>query len=71
MSVISALTLFINALFNIVTWPRFLQRIAKDERARDANGRRTTFYRVHLILVTCAVVIAAASVVVGVCLLVI
>ncbi len=70
MSVFAALVLFVAAVFNVVTWPRFFQRVAKDARARDAAGRPTTFYRVHLVLLLIALVIAAAAVVAGILLLV-
>lgn len=69
MTVFAAAVLFVSAVFNVVAWPRFFQRVAKDERARDAAGRPTAFYRVHLVLVIIALAIAAASVVAGVLLL--
>ena len=62
--------LFANALFNVFAWPTFLRRVAKDPRARDAAGRATPFLRVHVVLVTIALVLAAASAVCGVLLLV-
>jgi hypothetical protein len=68
--VFAAVVLFVGALFNLVAWPRFFQRVAKDTRARDAAGRPTTFYRVHLVLLLIAMAITAASVVAGVLLLV-
>jgi hypothetical protein len=68
--VFAAVVLFIGALFNLVAWPRFFQRVAKDTRARDAAGRPTTFYRVHLVLLLIALAITAASVVAGILLLV-
>jgi hypothetical protein len=68
--VFAAVVLFVGALFNLVAWPRFFQRVAKDTRARDAAGRPTTFYRVHLVLLVIAMAITAASVVAGILLLV-
>jgi hypothetical protein len=68
--VFAAVVLFVGALFNLVAWPRFFQRVAKDTRARDAAGRPTTFYRVHLVLLLIALAITAASVVAGILLLV-
>ncbi|WP_029289985.1 SCO4848 family membrane protein [Cellulomonas sp. HZM] len=65
----AAVVLLLGALFNVVAWPRFLQRIAADPRARDEAGRRTTFFRVHLVLMLIALTIAAASVVAAVGLL--
>ena len=70
MLVFAAVVLFIGALFNLVAWPRFFQRVAKDTRARDAAGRPTTFYRVHLVLLVIALAITAASIVAGILLLV-
>ncbi|WIB59040.1 hypothetical protein DEJ13_11285 [Curtobacterium sp. MCLR17_007] len=70
MLVFAAVVLFIGALFNVVAWPRFFQRVAKDTRARDASGRPTTFYRVHLVLLLVAMAITLASVIAGILLLV-
>ncbi|KTR07392.1 SCO4848 family membrane protein [Curtobacterium luteum] len=70
MLVFAALVLFIGAVFNVVAWPRFFQRVAKDPRARDAAGRPTTFWRVHFVLVVTALVIAVASVVAGILVLI-
>lgn len=61
-----AVLLLINAVFNVVVWPRFYKRIASDPRARDADGRATTFLRVHTILIAIALVLAALSAVAGV-----
>jgi hypothetical protein len=68
--VFAAVVLFIGAVFNVVSWPRFFQRVAKDARARDAAGRPTTFWRVHFVLLLIALAIALASVVAGILLLV-
>ena len=70
MLVFAAVFLFIGAVFNVVTWPRFFQRVAKDSRARDAAGKPTTFYTVHLVLLLIALAIAVASVIAGILLLV-
>uniref|UniRef100_A0A942T6E3 Uncharacterized protein n=1 Tax=Neobacillus citreus TaxID=2833578 RepID=A0A942T6E3_9BACI len=70
MLVFAAVVLFIGAVFNVVTWPRFFQRVAKDARARDAAGRPTTFFTVHLVLLLVAIAIAVASVAAGILLLV-
>jgi hypothetical protein len=64
--VLAAVLLFANALFNVVAWPRFYPRIANDPRARDADGRRTRFYTVHVVLIVIALVLAAASAIAGV-----
>ncbi|WP_286796043.1 hypothetical protein [Microbacterium sp. UBA3394] len=66
MEILAAAVLFVNALFNVVVWPRFYPRIANDARATDANGKRTTFYRVHVVLITIALILAALSLVAGV-----
>jgi hypothetical protein len=54
--------LLLNAAFNVIVWPRFYRRISTDPRARDSAGKATAFLRVHLILITVALVIAALSV---------
>ncbi len=64
--VLAAVLLFANALFNVIAWPRFYPRIASDPRARDADGRRTRFYTVHVVLIVIALVLAAASAIAGV-----
>lgn len=66
MLVAAGILLLVNAVFNVVVWPRFYARVAKDARARDAAGRATAFLRVHAVLIAAALVIAAASAVVGI-----
>lgn len=66
----AAVVLFVNAMFNAVVWPRFYPRIANDPRALGADGRRTAFYRVHVVLITLALLLAAVSAAAGVALLV-
>ena len=70
MTVFLGILLLVNAVFNVVVWPRFYPRIANDPRARDADGRRTAFYRVHVVLITLALVLAAVSVAAGIAVLV-
>lgn len=70
MTVLAGVLLILNALFNVASWPTFLKRVARDERARDAAGRPTRFLRVHQVLVVIALVLAAASAVAGVWVLV-
>ena len=65
-----AVLLFLNAAFNILVWPTFYRRVAKDPRARDAQGRATRFLVVHAVLIGIALALAAASVVGGVAALV-
>jgi len=61
-----ALLLLLNALFNGVVWPQFYRRISADSRARDSNGKPTAFLRVHVVLVSIALLLAAVSAVAGV-----
>ena len=70
MTVFAAIMLLINAVFNLVVWPRFFKRIADDPRATDENGKRTTFFTVHAVLISIAIVIATFSLAAGVALLV-
>ena len=71
MTVFAAIVLFVNALFNVIAWPRFYARVAKDPRARDAAGRATRFLTVHAVLLGIALLIALLSLVAGVLLLVV
>ena len=61
-----AVILLLNAVFNVVAWPQFLKRVRRDPRARDEAGRATAFLRVHVVLVTIALVLAAGFAVAGV-----
>jgi hypothetical protein len=54
--------LLAGAAFNILTWPTFLRRVARDPRARDAAGRPTRFLTVHVVLFAIAMVLAVAFV---------
>ncbi|MCS3844513.1 SCO4848 family membrane protein [Microbacterium sp. AK031] len=58
--------LFVNAAFNVIVWPRFYKRVANDPRARGAEGKATTFLKVHAALIGLALVIALVSVVAGI-----
>ncbi|MFT4235267.1 MAG: hypothetical protein QM607_09755 [Microbacterium sp.] len=66
MTIVLGIVLLVNAVFNVVVWPRFWTRVTTDPRARDEQGRKTTFYTVHFVLVTAAYVLAAISAVFGV-----
>lgn len=66
MIVALAVLLFLNAAFNVLVWPRFYARVAKDDRARDAEGKPTPFLIVHAVLIAIALVLAVASAVLGV-----
>ncbi|MEY9953185.1 SCO4848 family membrane protein [Leifsonia sp. EB34] len=70
MTVFAALVLFVNAVFNVIAWPRFFARVRSDQRARDAAGRATAFLRVHAALLGVALLLALLSAVAGVLLLV-
>jgi hypothetical protein len=70
MELFAAVVLFVNAVFNVWAWPTFFRRVARDPRARDEQGRPTAFYRVHLVLLVVALVIAVASATAGILLLV-
>lgn len=69
MVVFAGILLLINALYNVVVWPRFWTRVAKDPRARDAQGRPTKFLTVHAILIGIALLIAVVSAIAGIMLL--
>ena len=59
--ILLAVLLLVNAAFNVLVWPTFYRRIAKDERARDAAGKPTRFLIVHTVLIGAALLIAAIS----------
>jgi hypothetical protein len=65
MTVTLAVILLLNAAFNAIAWPTFFRRVARDPRARRADGSATAFFTVHLVLVLVALVLAAASLVAG------
>ena len=69
MTLAAAIILFLNAAFNVIAWPQFFVRVARDPRARDAAGRATVFLRVHAVLMGVALLLALASAVFGVVLL--
>lgn len=64
--VIWSVVLIVTALWNLLIWPRFFQRIAADPRARDDAGRRTRFYTVHAVLIGVSLALAVAVGVLGV-----
>ena len=61
-----AILLILNGVLNVVTWPTFFRRVAKDPRAKDANGKPTAFLTVHLILFIIGVTLGAVSALAGV-----
>jgi hypothetical protein len=64
--IVLAVLLFLNAAFNVLVWPQFYKRVAKDPRARDENGKATRFLTVHVVLIAIALVLALASVLAGI-----
>lgn len=68
MIVFAVVVLVLGAAFNVVAWPAFLRRVSRDPRATDAAGRRTRFFRVHLVLVVIALVLAALSIIAAIAL---
>jgi hypothetical protein len=61
-----AILLLVNAVFNVLVWPTFYRRIAKDPRARDVDGKATRFLTVHTVLIGAALALAAVSAVVAI-----
>lgn len=70
METLLAILLLVNAVFNVVVWPRFYGRVAKDPRARDAAGKPTRFLIVHGVLIGLALILALVSAVAGIAALV-
>lgn len=66
MTVLLGILLLANALFNVIVWPRFYARVAKDTRARDAAGKPTAFLIVHAVLIGIALLLALVSAVAGI-----
>jgi len=61
-----SILLLITAVWNLLIWPRFWQRIAADPRSRDADGRATKFLTVHSVLIAVSLALALAVGVLGV-----
>lgn len=61
-----SLLLLVVAAWNLFIWPQFWRRVTKDERARDADGRPTAFFRVHAVLIGVSLVLAVAVGVLGI-----
>ena len=66
MNVTLAVLLIVNGVFNFAVWPTFFRRVARDPRARDAAGKATAFFTVHLVIVTVALTLGAASALAGI-----
>lgn len=65
-----AILLFLNAAFNVLVWPQFYKRVAKDPRSKDEQGKATRFLIVHAVLISVSLVLALVSVLVGIAALV-
>jgi hypothetical protein len=65
MTVTLAALLILNGVFNAIVLPTFFRRVARDPRARTADGAATPFFTVHLVIVVVALLLAAASLVAG------
>lgn len=61
-----SVVLILTAVWNLLIWPRFWQRIAADPRSRDADGRATKFLTVHSVLIAVSLALALAVGVLGV-----
>ncbi len=61
-----AVLLLVNGIWNLVVWPAFLRRILRDPRARDASGRPTRFLIVHAVLIGISLLLAVASLGLGI-----
>ena len=60
-----AILLVVNGIFNLVVWPTFFRRVAKDPRSRDAAGKPTRFLIVHAVIVGLALALGLASILSG------
>lgn len=59
--ILLAVLLLVNAAFNVLVWPTFFRRVARDDRARDGSGKPTAFLIVHAVLIGAALLIALVS----------
>jgi hypothetical protein len=66
MTVTLAVLLILNGVFNVAVWPTFFRRVARDPRARDGAGKATAFLTVHLVIVSVALTLGAASALAGI-----
>jgi hypothetical protein len=60
-----SVVLVLTGLWNLLIWPRFWQRIAKDPRSRDTGGRPTRFLQVHAVLIGVSIALGVAVGVLG------
>ena len=70
MTVFAGILLLVNAGYNFIVWPQFWKRVTADPRSRDESGAPTKFYTVHAVLIGIALVIALASAIAGIILLI-
>ncbi|MBC7633048.1 SCO4848 family membrane protein [Aeromicrobium sp.] len=61
-----SLLLLLAGLWNILIWPQFWRRVAKDDRARTPDGGTTTFFRVHAVIIGVSFAFALAVTVLGI-----
>lgn len=61
-----SVVLIVTAVWNLVIWPRFWQRIVADPRSRDADGQATKFLTVHTVLIAVSLGLGLAVGVLGV-----
>lgn len=61
-----SVVLIVTAVWNLVIWPRFWQRIVADPRSHDADGRATKFLTVHTVLIAVSLGLGLAVGVLGV-----
>ena len=64
--VVWSVVLLVAGVWNLVVWPEFWRRVARDPRARDGAGRATRFLTVHAVLVAISLVLGLAVAVLGV-----
>lgn len=70
MTVFAGIVLLLNAIYNVIVWPQFWKRVTADPRARDDAGKPTKFYTVHAVLIVIALILAIASAIAGIALLI-
>lgn len=70
MTIFAGVVLLLNAFYNVIVWPQFWKRVNADLRARDEAGKATKFYIVHAVLIIVALLLALASAIAGIILLI-
>ncbi|MCW2830193.1 MAG: rane protein [Aeromicrobium sp.] len=61
-----SLLLVAAGVWNMLIWPQFWRRVAKDERARTPDGATTTFFRVHAVIIGASFAFGIAITVLGI-----